>query len=99
MLPRRSGAPELVIRPIQTSWLSADRRARPMPASPRTLAAESLYHQTTSPSVSRMNAIQVVSLPPVGFQNEVTKNPWSTLLGDFTSKLVSNAVPNGAPVV
>src|SRR3954462_5208283 len=99
MLIRRGGAPELVTGAIQTSWLSAESRARPMPGSLYLPSAGSLYHQTTSPSVSRMNAIQVLALPLAGFQYDVTKKPLSTLVADFTSKLVSNATPNGAPVV
>src|SRR5450755_1277788 len=93
MVTSRSGLPVRASFTSQTLWLSADIRAREMPSvdSPE----PSVYHQTTSPSVSKMNG----TLEPVPCQNEVMKNPWGTADAFLTEKLDSGVELIFAPVV
>ena len=54
-----------------------------------------VYHQTTSPSVSKMNG----TFEPVPCQNEVMKNPLGRDAAFLTEKLVSGVELSFAPVV
>ena len=54
-----------------------------------------MYHQTTSPSVSKMNGTR----EPVPIQNDVMKNPFGTAAAFFTEKLVMGVELIFAPVV
>src|SRR5688572_3854660 len=98
MLTRRSGAPEFDARASHMSWLSADRRARPKPLSPAAFSAGSVYHQTMSPSVSRMNTVHGSALEPTD-QKEPMKNPLSTWPGNSVETLMIGTALVGAPVV
>src|SRR4051794_10969607 len=90
---RRSGLPLSDSFTSQMLWLSADMRAREMPSVDSLDAA--VYHQTTSPSVSKMTGTR--ELVPI--QNEVMKNPLGTAAAFFTEKLVIGVELIFAPVV
>src|SRR3954468_15697423 len=93
MVTRRSGLPLSASFTSQMLWLSADRRAREMPSVDSPDAA--VYHQTTSPSVSKM--IGTRELVPI--QNDVMKNPFGTAAAFFTEKLAMGVDVIFAPVV
>ena len=54
-----------------------------------------MYHQTTSPSVSKMNG----TLELVPFQNDVMKNPLGTAAAFFTENIEIGVALSFAPVV
>ena len=54
-----------------------------------------MYHQTTSPSVSKM----IGTREPVPLQNEVMKNPLVSAAAFLTEKLVMGVELSFAPVV
>ena len=74
-------------------WLSADMRARETPSvdSPD----PGVYHQTMSPSVSKMNG----TFAPVPCQNDVMKKPLGRAAAFLTEKLVIGVEASFAPVV
>src|SRR6476646_3917215 len=93
IVTRRSGLPDSDSLTSHMLWLSADMRAREMPSvdSPE----PAVYHQTTSPSVSKMNGTR----EPLPFQNDVMKKPLGSAAAFFTEKLVIGVVLSLAPVV
>src|SRR5215470_12665656 len=93
IVTRRSTLPDSDSFTSQMFWLSADMRAREMPSVDSPEAA--VYHQTTSPSLSKMNG----TFEPVPCQNDVMKNPFGTDAAFLTEKLVSGAELIFAPVV
>src|SRR5690242_1930466 len=88
----RSGAPERVSLTSQTLWPSADILAWAIPSvdSP----GEGSYHQSTSPSVSKMKGTSTF----VPDQNEVTKTPLASLAASLTAKLAIGLAVFFAPV-
>src|SRR5262245_31704543 len=93
MVTRRSGAPASDSLMSQMLWLSADMRACEMPSVDSPDAA--VYHQTTSPSLSKMNGMREL----VPFQNDVMKKPLGTPAALLTEKLLMTAELSFAPVV
>src|SRR4029078_11986456 len=93
MVTRRSGLPDSDSFTSQMLCESADMRAREMPSVDSPDAA--VYHQTTSPSLSKMNGTRLL----VPFQNDVMKNPFGTPAAFFTEKLVMGVELIFAPVV
>src|SRR5215471_242110 len=90
---RRSTLPDSDSLTSQMLWLSADMRAREMPSVDSPDAA--VYHQTMSPSVSKMNG----TFEPVPCQKDVMKNPLGTAAAFLTEKLVIGVELSLAPVV
>jgi hypothetical protein len=92
METRRSGAPARTSLTSQTLWPSADILAWATPSVDSPGAGS--YHQTTSPSVSKMKGISAF----VPFQNEVTKKPLASLAASLNEKLVIRPAVFCAPV-